>query len=133
MPLERVSKGFKDISMSFQTNPLSNDLIALKNENAIARSIRNIVMTYPGEKFFNQSFGSKISQSLFENLDVLSANIIQDEIENSIKSYEPRVSLINVEVTPNFDENSFDVLIVYRIIGIDVQSQQLEFVLQPTR
>ena len=133
MPLERVSKGFKDISMSFQTNPLSNDLIALKNENAIARSIRNIVMTYPGEKFFNQSFGSKISQSLFENLDVLSANIIKDEIENSIKSYEPRVSLINVEVTPNFDENSFDVLIVYRIIGIDVQSQQLEFVLQPTR
>ena len=119
--------------MSFQTNPLSNDLIALKNENAIARSIRNIVMTYPGEKFFNQSFGSKISQSLFENLDVLSANIIKDEIENSIKSYEPRVSLINVEVTPNFDENSFDVLIVYRIIGIDVQSQQLEFVLQPTR
>lgn len=133
MPLQRVSQGFKDISMSFQSNPLTNDLIALKNENAIARSIRNIVFTLPGEKFFNENFGSRISRSLFENLDNASAIIIKDEIENSIRNYEPRVSLVDVQVNPDFDNNSFDVIIVYRVVGIDVPAQQLQFVLQPTR
>lgn len=133
MPLQRVSQGFKDISMSFQSNPLTNDLIALKNENAIARSIRNIVFTLPGEKFFNENFGSRISRSLFENLDSSSALVIQDEIENSIRNYEPRVSLVDVQVNPDFDNNSFDVIIVYRVVGIDVPAQQLQFVLQPTR
>jgi phage baseplate assembly protein W len=133
MPLQRVSQGFKDISMSFQSNPLTNDLIALKNENAIARSIRNIVFTLPGEKFFNENFGSRISRSLFENLDSSSALVIQDEIDNSIRNYEPRVSLVDVQVNPDFDNNSFDVIIVYRIVGIDVPAQQLQFVLQPTR
>jgi len=133
MPLERVSQGFKDISASFQTNPLTNDLVALKNASAIARSIRNIVFTYPGEKFFNPNFGSRISQSLFENLDSTSAIAIRDEIENSIRNYEPRVILNNVSVEPNYDNNEFNVTIVYRIVGVDVPPQQLEFVLQSTR
>jgi phage baseplate assembly protein W len=133
MPLERISQGFKDISMSFQANPLNLDLIALKNENAIARSIRNIVFTLPGEKFFDSNFGSRISDSLFENIDEISASIIQDEIRNSITNYEPRVELIDVQTTPNYDNTTFDVLIQYRIIGADVLPQQLEFVLQPTR
>ena len=84
MPLERVSQGFKDISMTFQANPLNDDLIALKNENAIARSIRNIVFTLPGEKFFNASFGSRITESLFENIDDITSTIIVDEITQSI-------------------------------------------------
>jgi len=133
MPLQRVSQGFKDISMSFQSNPLTNDLIALKNESAIARSVRNIVFTLPGEKFFNENFGSRISRSLFENLDSSSSLTIKDEIENSIRNYEPRVSLIDVQVNPDFDNNAFDVIIIYRIVGIDVPAQQLQFVLQPTR
>jgi phage baseplate assembly protein W len=133
MPLERVSQGFKDISMSFQVNPLNLDLIALKNETAIARSVRNIVFTLPGEKFFDSNFGSRISNSLFENVDEISASIIRDEIRNSITNYEPRVELINVQTTPDYDNASFDVLIQYRIIGADVLPQQLEFVLQPTR
>ena len=133
MPLERVSRSFKDVSMSFQSNPLNDDLVALKNETAIARSIRNIVFTNPGEKFFQPNFGSRISESLFENLDDISALTIQDEIEDSIRKYEPRVSLIDVTVNPNFDANQFDVVISYRIIGSEVQDQQLEFVLQPTR
>jgi phage baseplate assembly protein W len=133
MPLERVSQGFRDISMTFQINPLNSDLIVLKNETAIARSIRNIVFTLPGEKFFNPNFGSRVSRSLFENVDEISASIIRDEIATSIVNFEPRVELINVEVFPDYDNNSFSVAIIYNIIGINVSAQQLEFVLQPTR
>jgi phage baseplate assembly protein W len=133
MPLERVSKGFRDISMSFQVNPLNYDLIALRNESAISRSIRNLVFTQPGEKFFNENFGSRISRSLFENIDEISASIIKDEITNTINNYEPRVELIDVVIDPNFDNNEFNVTISYRIVGIDALPQQLSFALQPTR
>ena len=133
MPLERVSQGFKDVSMSFKSNPLTNDLIALKNENAIARSVRNIVFTLPGEKFFDEKFGSTISKLLFENMDDLTASSIKDEIERSIRNNEPRVRLRSVKTRPNFENNQFDVTITYDIIGADVPAQQLEFVLQPTR
>jgi hypothetical protein len=133
MPLERVSQGFRDISMTFQNNPLNSDLIALKNETAIARSIRNIVFTLPGEKFFNPNFGSRVSRSLFENIDEISASIINDEIRNSINNFEPRVSLIDVQTIPDFDNGTFDVIIIYRVVGVDIPAQQLEFVLQPTR
>ena len=133
MPLERVSPGFKDISMTFQVNPLNSDLIGLKNENAIARSVRNIVFTLPGEKFFDEDFGSNITASLFENIDDISADLIVDEITNSINNYEPRVDLIEVQAFPDFDNNSFDVVIVYDIIGADVPAQELQFALQSTR
>jgi phage baseplate assembly protein W len=133
MPLERVSQGFKDISMTFQSNPLNSDLIPLRNETAIARSIRNIVFTLPGEKFFNPNFGSRVSRSLFENVDEISASIINDEIRNSINNFEPRVSLINIQTIPDFDNGAFDVNIIYRVVGADIPAQQLEFVLQPTR
>lgn len=133
MPLERVSQGFKDISMTFQSNPLNGDLIVLKNENAIARSIRNIVFTLPGEKFFNEDFGSRVSRSLFENIDDISASVITDEIRQSIINYEPRVRLISVNSYPDYENGSFDVTIVYEIIGADVPAQELQFILQPTR
>ena len=133
MPLERVSQGFKDISMSFQTNPLNSDLIALKNATAISRSLRNIVLTTPGEKFFNERFGSRVSESLFENVDSITANIIEGEIRTSINNYERRVRLIQVKADADPDNNSFDVTIQYQIIGADVPPQSLQFVLQPTR
>ena len=133
MPLERVSQGFKDISMTFQANPLNQDLIVLKNEPAIARSVRNIVFTVPGEKFFQENFGSRISESLFENIDEISALQIKDEITESINRFEPRVRLISVDAIPDYAGNAFNVLIVYEIIGIDTPAQQLEFVLQSTR
>ena len=133
MPLERVSQGFKDIGMTFQANPLNQDLIVLKNENAIARSVRNIVFTVPGEKFFQENFGSRISESLFENIDEISALEIKDEITESINRFEPRVRLISVETIPDYAGNAFNVIIVYEIIGIDTPAQQLEFVLQSTR
>ena len=133
MPLERVSQGFKDISMTFQANPLNEDLIALKNANAIARSVRNIVMTVPGEKFFNPTFGSRISESLFENIDDITATVIIDEITESIDNYEPRVDLLDVQAFPDYDNNSFDVTIIYEIIGIEIPAQELQFVLQSSR
>ena len=120
MPLERVSQGFKDISMSFQSNPLNNDLIAIKNVNAIARSVRNIVLTTPGEKFFDPDFGSNVSKLLFENVDDITASQIQQEIEFSINNYEPRVKLLSIKVNPDFDSNAFDTIITYEVVGADV-------------
>ena len=133
MPLERVSQGFKDVSMTFQKHPLTSDILALKNESAIARSVRNIVFTVPGEKPFNEDFGSQISQALFENINDISANIIKSEIKSSLQRYEPRVNVKEVKVEPNFDQNEFNATIVYEIIGADVPPQELQFVLQSTR
>ena len=133
MPAQRVSKSFKDLSMSFKFNPLSGELISLSNENAIARAVRNIVLTTPGEKFFDPDFGSSVSEILFENVDDITAISIEDEIKNCLANYEPRVELIDVNVDPNFDENQFDVIISYRIIGVDIPPTQLEFALLPSR
>ena len=133
MPQQRVSQSFKDISMSFETNPLNNDLIALKNTSAIARSLRNIVFTQPGEKFFQPEFGSRVTESLFEIADGVSALAIRDEIRSSIINYEPRVKLLDVTVIPNPGENEMNVTIEYEIVGLDISPQQLDFVLLPTR
>ena len=133
MPTRRLSKGFLDVSASFQVNPINNDVIVTRNENAIARAIRNLIFTLPGEKPFQPLVGSNVSGLLFENMDRLTAKSIQSEIEQTINSFEPRVSLSSVEVTPNFDNNEFDCVINYDIIGIDVLPQQLSFALQPTR
>ena len=133
MPVERISRGFKDISMSFQANPLNDDLIGLKNENAIARSVKNIVFTLPGEKYFNPNFGSKITDTLFQNIDDISAAVIVDEIKQSIINYEPRVDLTDVQADPDFDNNEFNITVIYEIIGADVPAQELQFALQAAR
>tara|TARA_Y100000996_G_C22219181_1_gene518809 strand:- start:64 stop:465 length:402 start_codon:yes stop_codon:yes gene_type:complete len=133
VPLQRISQGFKDISMTFQSNPLTKDLIVLKNENAIARSIKNIVFTTPGEKPFQPNFGSRITGSLFENIDDITALEIESELRESISRQEPRVKLRKLKASPDIDGNGFDVVINYDIIGADVPPQQLEFVLLPTR
>ena len=133
MPQQRVKRKFKDISMSFESNPLNDDLVSLTDTSAIARSIRNIVFTSPGEKFFNPDFGSRVSESLFENVDNVSALAIKDEIKSSIINFEPRVNLLDTIVVPNPDDNEMAVTIEYEIVGIDIPPQQLEFVLLPTR
>ena len=133
MPVERVSRGFKDISMSFEINPINDDLISIKNRTAIGRSIRNLVLTVPGERFFNEDLGSRVSELLFDVMDDLSASAIRDEIAECIQKYEPRVTLKDVIVRPNFENNEFDVTISYDIIGIDALPQQLNFALQSTR
>tara|TARA_R100000152_G_scaffold12283_1_gene5278 strand:- start:144 stop:545 length:402 start_codon:yes stop_codon:yes gene_type:complete len=133
MPVERVSRGFKDLSMTFQVNPINSDLIATKNETAIARSVRNLILTRPGEKFFNPNLGSRVYELLFDNMDEITASLIEDEIKDTIDNYEPRVKLRKVKAVPDFDGNAFDVIITYDIIGIDALPQQLAFALQSTR
>jgi len=133
MPVQRVSKPFKDISATFQTNPLNSDLIALKNENAISRSIRNLILTVPGDKPFQPDLGSEVYESLFETLDQITASSVQQQIENTIIKYEPRVDLRDVTVTANIPNNAFDVLINYEIIGIEASRQQITFALELTR
>ena len=131
MPLERVSQGFKDISMSFQNNPLNADLIGLKNENAIARSLKILYLLFPERNFLNQTLDLEFC-SLFETMDDITGDIINDEIRNQLMSLEPRVNLLDV-IIPGIDNNAFDVTIKYEVIGADVPPQQLEFALQPTR
>ena len=133
MPVQRVSQGFKDVSASFKVNPLNLDLIVLRNENAIARSIRNLIFTIPGEKPFQPTVGCNVTKLLFENLDRLTASSIESEIRNTVNNFEPRVRLTTVIVNPNFDDNIFEVTLKYDIVGIDLPRQQLLFALQPTR
>ena len=133
MPVQRISKSFKDISASFQVNPLTNDLIVIKNTTAIARSLRNLVLTTPGERFFNNELGSQVNNLLFNNVDDVTAVSVRNEIINVIENYEPRVELGDVSVNANIDAYEMDVKINYKIIGIDVPTQELTFVLIPTR
>ena len=133
MPVQRISKSFKDVSASFKVNPLTNDLIVIKNATAIARSLRNLVLTTPGERFFNENLGSQVNNLLFENVDDITAMSIRSEIINVIENYEPRVKLLKVSVNANIDSYNMDVRIVYQVIGIDIPPQELSFVLIPTR
>ena len=133
MPVQRLSKGFKDLSASFQTNPLSNDLIALKNESAIARSVRNLVLTAQGERPFQPVLGTGVSRLLFENMDKLTASAIRSELRTTIENYEPRVEINEIIVEADFERNAFDVTLQYFIIGMDVPEQELTFALEPTR
>ena len=119
--------------MSFQVNPLTDDLIAIKNQTAIARSIRNLVLTAPGERFFNNDLGSRVNELLFENMDDLTASSIKSEIETTLRNFEPRIKLLTTRVSANPDSYEFDVNITYEIVGIKAESQQLSFALQPTR
>ena len=133
MPVQRVSKPFKDISASFKSNPLNNDLIGLKNANAIARAIRNLILTEPGEKPFQPDLGSEVYSSLFNTLDQITASNIKQQIENTIVKYEPRVDLDEVVVEANQYKNAFDVQIFYEIVGIVAEPQQIQFALELTR
>ena len=133
MPVQRRSQGFLDISASWQNNPLSNDLIGLKNENAIARSVRNLILTTQGERPFQPVLGSNVNNLLFENMDKLTAAALKEEIRNTIENYEPRVEIEEIIVDPNFENNEFNVTIQYYIVGIDVPEQELSFVLESTR
>jgi len=133
MPAERISKSFRDVSLSLRVNPANSDLIVLRNENAISRAMRNLILTEKGERFFDPEYGSNVKKLLFENATSFTADLLKDEIEYTINNYEPRVKLIDVKVEPNYDYNEFNIAIIYRVIGIDVEPASLSFALQSTR
>jgi len=133
MAIKRISRGFKDISLSFLPHPVTNDLPILLNERAIVRSVRNIVETIPTEKFFDSLFGSEVRDSLFENFTQSTVTILEDQIRTSILNYEPRVDNINVDVDGKPDLNTLEVTVFFDIIGLDVPTQTFSFILEPTR
>lgn len=133
MSIQRISRSFKDISLSFEPHPVTKDLPILKNENAIRRSVRNIVQTIPTERFFNPLLGSDITQSLFEFIDFGTASVIQRQIEISISNFEPRVENVIIDVDPTPDSNSFNVTVIFDIIGQEFPTQEYSFILEATR
>jgi len=130
MPLEGVSRGFKDISFSFQSHPITGDLITLSNENAIARSLRNLVLTAYTERLFNRDIGCNVKQSLFENIDIATGAVIENSITATIESNEPRVNLIRVIAQPDVNNNTFVVTVNYEIVGLSQATQEINFVLE---
>ena len=118
---------------SLDPHPVTKDLQVLKNENAIRKSVRNIVQTIPGEKFFDSLFGSDVRRSLFEFVDFGTASIIKEQIEISINNFEPRVENVTVEVDPRPDENTFNVSIYFDIVGQEFPTQEYSFLLEATR
>ena len=130
---QRVSRSFKDISLSFDPHPVTNDLPVLRNERAISRSVRNLVQTIPGERFFNPVLGSQVRRLLFDFIDVATADSIEDEILSTISNFEPRVTNVKVQVEPRPDRNNFNVTVFFDIIGQSLPSQTFSFILEPTR
>ena len=133
MAVQRISRAFKDISLSFVPHPVTKDLTVLKNESAIRRAVRNIVQTIPTERFFNSLLGSDVRRSLFEFVDFGTASNIQDEIVNSIQNFEPRIDNLVVEVLPYPDDNSFEVTVIFDIVGQEFPTQEYSFLLEATR
>jgi phage baseplate assembly protein W len=133
MSVTRISRSFKDISLSFDPHPVTGDIPILINERAIIRSIRNLVETIPTERFFNLEIGSDVRRSLFEFVDFGTASIIKDQILNTISNFEPRVNNVQVEVNPRSDTNEFEVTVTFNIIGQEIPSQQFTFILEATR
>ena len=133
MANRRISRAFKDISLSFDPHPVTGDLRVLKNETAIRRSVRNIVQTIPTEKYFNPLFGSDIRGSLFDFVDFGTASVIADQIQTSIENFESRVDNLEIQVFPRPDRNEFEVNVIFDIIGQEFPTQEYSFLLEATR
>ena len=135
MPLiqQRQSRAFKDISLSFKKHPVTNDIISLTNENAIKRSVRNLIETINQERFFNPLIGSRVKESLFEQADNGLLTTIKTQIETTINNFEPRVALTDVSCVHQPNTNNLEVSVSYDIIGQEAQPQEITFILQSTR
>tara|TARA_B100000900_G_scaffold409624_1_gene425887 strand:- start:3383 stop:3781 length:399 start_codon:yes stop_codon:yes gene_type:complete len=128
-----ISRSFKDISLSFKRHPVTNDIISLKNEDAIKRSVQNIVLTLIGEKAFVPYFGTNINDSLFNLNTSVEAVGLKEQITTSINNFEPRVDNLNVTVTIDADSNDMYATIEYDIVGLPVPTQGVEVLLFPAR
>jgi phage baseplate assembly protein W len=129
----KISRAFKDISFSFTLNPLTNDIIILQNEDAIKKSVMNLVRTEIGERFFNSLLGTSINKSLFELNTIEISTFLDEEIKNLLSNFEPRIRVRDVQVDADLDSNDLNVKIQYDIVGLPFPTQNIEFLLQPTR
>jgi len=129
----RISRKFKDISLSFTRNPVTNDIMTLFNDDAIKKSVVNLVRTRVGEKFFNSLIGTNVENSIFELQSATLARSLEEEIETLLNNFEPRISLSSVKITYPEESNELNVTISYDIIGLPIPTQTVEFLLQPTR
>ena len=133
MAVQRKSRGFKDISLSFLPHPVTKDLPVLLNERAIVRSVRNLVETIPTERFFNSLLGTDIRDSLFESFSASTVTIIEDQVRETIRNFEPRVGELSIEVDGRPDQNELEVKVIFDIVGLQVPTQSFTFLLEPTR
>ena len=137
MAIIKKSRGFRDISLSFKRHPITNDIAALKDTDAIKRSVRNLVQTIPNERFFNSALGSEVRDSLFETapgfIDFGTASIIERQIQTTIENFEPRIDNLDVTVEPRPDTNEFEVNVFFDIIGQTFPAQEFSFILKATR
>ena len=128
-----ASRAFKDINLSFKRHPVTNDVVTIRNEDAIKRSVKNIVFTTLGEKPFVPQFGSVVNESLFDLNTELSEIRVADEIRSSLLNYEPRISNIDVTVTVAPDTNEMNCTVQYDITGIPAPTQEVDVLLFPAR
>jgi len=133
MAIQRSSRAFKDISLSFTPHPVTKDLPVLINERAIIRSVRNLVETIPTERFFDSLLGTDIRESLFENYTRGQVVIIEDQVRETLKRFEPRVENVGVAVDANPDDNNLNVKVFFDIVGLESAPQFFSFILEPTR
>ena len=133
MAVKRISRAFKDISLSFVPHPITKDLQILKNESAIRRSVRNLVETIPTERFFNPVIGCDVRSSLFNFVDYATASVIEEQIKTTIKNFEPRVNNLRIIVDPRPNRNEFEVTIYFDIVGQEFPTQEYTFILEATR
>jgi phage baseplate assembly protein W len=131
--MTRISRKFKDISLSFVRNPVTNDILSINDADAIKKSVVNLVRTRIGERFFNSLIGSRIEDSMFELQTPEVAYSLELDIKTLLKNFERRISLASVLVTYPEDSNEFNVRISYNIIGLPTPTQTVDFILQPTR
>ena len=129
----QISRGFRDISLSFNRHPVTNDVTVLKNEDAIKKSVVNLVRTRLDERFFNDLLGTSVYNTLFELNDVYQGDDVREEIVTLLENFEPRINLTNVYVEPGLDSNDFFIQIEYDITGLPFPTQNIEFILQPSR
>jgi phage baseplate assembly protein W len=132
MPIS-ISRSFKDISLSFKRHPVTNDILVLKNEDAIKRSVINLIQTNIGERFFNDLLGTSVNSSLFELAIQETEILLKREIETVLNNFEPRIRLNNIDAEIIDDYNEINVKIVYDIVGLPFPTQNIEFILQGTR
>ena len=130
---EQVSRGFKDISFSFTRHPVTNDVTVLRNEDAIKKSVQNLVKTRINERFFNDLLGLSVEASLFELVGSDISSSLTEEIRTLLQNFEPRIKLMDVIVNDELDYNGLYITIKYNIIGLPVPTQNIEFLLQPSR